>query len=321
MSKVEFIVRYDGPALADHKMDVERVAPAMLALAELVKRANELANGDRASVKVLLTANVEQHCFELVIEIVQTAYEALKTLLKDDDIKTAKELAEWLGILCLASGAGGLGLFGILRLLRGRKPDSVNMIVRDGRNVTQINVGGDVYFGHPNLGQLLQDPESIKPAKAVVSPATEEGYESISFRVGDKETERITNEEARLIQSAPEPGAKVVDTLPVGRLRAWVKIRKAVYDGVGKWTIQYDKSRDVSINDKDWLQKFQSNKISAPPKSMLDVDMSIGKVELDENGHAIREPEFAIEKVHDVKLPAQASDLFNGSQPTKPEQS
>jgi hypothetical protein len=114
MSRAEIVVRYDGPAVVDHKMEIEQVAPAMLALAELVKRANQIAHGERASVKILVRADVEQHCFAFGIEIVQTFFEKAKDLLSDENVETAKKIAEWIGII---SGGGGLiagGLFGCL---------------------------------------------------------------------------------------------------------------------------------------------------------------------------------------------------------------
>lgn len=45
------VIRYDGPALADHSMDVADLAPALMALSDLLKIANTYMNGDRAGVK------------------------------------------------------------------------------------------------------------------------------------------------------------------------------------------------------------------------------------------------------------------------------
>jgi hypothetical protein len=38
MSKIAFQLRYDGPALSEHGMDVADLAPALLALGDLIKR-------------------------------------------------------------------------------------------------------------------------------------------------------------------------------------------------------------------------------------------------------------------------------------------
>lgn len=50
MSKIAFQLRYDGPALSEHGMDVGDLAPALLALGDLIKRANATVNGDAAII-------------------------------------------------------------------------------------------------------------------------------------------------------------------------------------------------------------------------------------------------------------------------------
>jgi hypothetical protein len=54
MSKVAFQLRYDGPALSEHGMDVADLAPALLALGELIKRANFAVNGDASKVNLIV---------------------------------------------------------------------------------------------------------------------------------------------------------------------------------------------------------------------------------------------------------------------------
>ena len=62
---VQTTIRYDGPALADYAMDVQDLAPAFLALAELVKIAKQKLNVDHASIKILVNADAKQKCFQL----------------------------------------------------------------------------------------------------------------------------------------------------------------------------------------------------------------------------------------------------------------
>ena len=65
MSKISSIVRYDGPALAEHSMDVADLALALIGLSEIVKIYNKKFNGDRSAVKVLVKVDTEQKCFSI----------------------------------------------------------------------------------------------------------------------------------------------------------------------------------------------------------------------------------------------------------------
>ena len=89
MSEHESIIRYDGPALAGHKMDVEDISPALLALADLCKLVNKIANDDRASVRLYIDLDVEQHCAQFKLQVVQTFLEHAKTFLGDEHVVTA----------------------------------------------------------------------------------------------------------------------------------------------------------------------------------------------------------------------------------------
>ena len=183
----------------------------------------------------------------------------------------------------MTSVTGGVvGLFKLIKMLRGRKPDSIKMVVRDGQNVAQINAGGDVYLTFPETVKVLTDVSAMKRAKEVTRPATKEGYEKIEFEDHGEIVDTINKEEAILIEALPAiPDPRPAETvIPPSHIRAWVKIRKATYDGDAKWTIQYEKSRDMSIEDKKWLADFQSTRIQAPPGSLLDVDISVSEIRL-----------------------------------------
>lgn len=297
MSKAAFTVRYDGPIFdGGHKMPVEDFAPSILALSELVKRTNRILNGDRASVRVLIDADVEQHCLQVGLEIIQPLIEQAKALLADNDIKTAKDIGEILGI-----GLGaGIGLFGVLKKLRGKKPDKMKITMRDGNKVTQINASGDVFYVAPEMSSLLGDAAVVKYAKAVVEPVGRPGYDRIEFHGPRRRVEKIDSEEARLIQDTPTPKAPPAAVIPQSKIRAVVGIRHAGYMGNAKWTIQYDKARDMTIADEKWLRAFQANKAIAPPGYQLDVEITVSEISVDANGEPIEEPDYAITKVYGV---------------------
>jgi hypothetical protein len=311
MSEYEAIIRYDGPALVDHKMDIEDIAPALMALADLCKRANAMANDDRASVRLFIDMDVEQHCAQFKLQIVQTVFETMKSLLDDPRVTTAKTILEWVG---LVGGVGGssVGLFKLLKLLNGRKVDSVKLSVSDGQNVTHIHAGGDVFVVHPNVAKLMADPVAVRKAKEVVRPATKAGYETVEFDDGKTVVEKFTKQDAILMEAVPAiDGPATIEThIPESTIQAKVKIRKAVYVGTGKWTIQYDKSRDMAMEDESWLADFQSNKTQAPPGSFLSVEMKVSAIKLDKAGEPIEEPEYSITKVFGVEKPPEQTSLL-----------
>ena len=100
--------------------------------------------------------------------------------------------------------------------------------------------------------------------------------------------------------------------IPESTVQAQVKIRKAVYVGTGKWTVQYDKSREVSFEGEalEWLYDFQNNKIAAPPGSFLSVTMRVSEIRLDRNGDPVDEPTYTIVRVHGTQPPSEQSHLF-----------
>lgn len=135
MSDVQTIIKFDGPALDGKSMDVAHLAPALLALSDLLKEANQYANGDRAGIKVFVNADLEQKCFELVVELATTIWESAKLLIADDRVKTAKEIAEWIGIIGATSGSG-IGLFQLMKWLRNKTIKNVTVLkVADGQNI------------------------------------------------------------------------------------------------------------------------------------------------------------------------------------------
>jgi hypothetical protein len=117
MSRADFQLAYDGEALRDHAMDVDELAPALLAVGNLCREANRSLNEGRAEVAVRVRADFERKCFDIHFELIQSLYEQVKTLLGDDHVTTAKTLLEWIG---LPGPTGALSLFGFLKLRKGR---------------------------------------------------------------------------------------------------------------------------------------------------------------------------------------------------------
>ncbi|MEO0419824.1 MAG: hypothetical protein AAF249_13250 [Pseudomonadota bacterium] len=310
---VQSVIRYDGPALADHSMDVADLAPALLALSELLKIANTYANGDRAGVKVKVNADLEQKCFQLNIDLAQTLWEQAKLLLADDDVVAAQNLAAWVGIVrdaTVAAVAGGWSLFKLIKYLRGKKVESVTVIkIEDGRNAVQIQIEGEaepIQIAQ-QIYDLYANPEARKRAVEVMEPLRTEGYETLEFDQGKDNVFRIRADEVpdKGLDDLPEV---IPQNLHTSNIRTGVRIRKAAYEGSAKWTLMYKRAVDAPILDEQWLALFQANKVAAPPGSSLDVDLRETYI-TNELGELVGEPTYEVIKVYEVTQPAMQSRL------------
>lgn len=245
----KIIIRYDGPILADHQMDISDLAPALLGISELCKIANKKFNGDRSSVQVMMKADIEQKCVQLELQIVLlSVWDNLKSLIADDNIKSAKEVLEWIGIL----GGGLTGVYGVIKLasiLKDEKEISTKMIVKDGRNLAALTITGDnntvtnVIYTYPEALELLQDNNAITSIKKIVSPVIKDGYEKLEFDANNHIECVSKKEAATIISFDPIKIESTVDEPQT--ISAWVSVYAPVYDkDAPNWRFRYGESKE-----------------------------------------------------------------------------
>ncbi len=121
VSRHAFQVAYQGTDADDHSMDVEALAPALLAFGRLIRESNAQINGERAKVKVLVTSDFEHKCFNINFEVVQSIMQVIKDLLHDDNIETATKLLQTIGIIGGPSSVIGGSLLWLLKVKNGRR--------------------------------------------------------------------------------------------------------------------------------------------------------------------------------------------------------
>jgi hypothetical protein len=309
MQMVRTTIKYDGSALAGKSMDVADLAPSLIALSDLIKAANRQFNGDRSGVKILVNANLDQNCFELFIDLAQTLWESVSNLIADDRVATIKEIAEWIGIL--GTGGSSITLYALIKILRGKTVESTTIEKNDGKDVLQIHIYGD--SNHvtvdKNVYEMYSNQVIRNHAIKVLEPLTKDGYDSLEFYDGKKKVyEHFDKSDVPSIDNGNLPEIQPQNVV-ISKIKTIVRIRKPAYEGNSKWTLVYKRAIEAAIEDKDWLEKFQSNVVSAPPGSALEVDMD-EKVVINSKGEQIEEPVYTVTKVHSVAPPAEQIQLI-----------
>jgi len=321
--EVETIIRYDGPILADHDMDVEALAPALLALASLIQTANHKFNGDRSAVRVVVNADVKQQCFQIKIKLVQDLLEMARGFL-GGDVATIKEICEWIGIIG-GGGAGGISLFKLIVNLGKKQQDATifNAQAGDDSTIVQIeNLTINLPDGTPSqVAELIRDPAIIAKAKEVLKPAALEGYESVAFvdPVGHKKVFEASKDEVKAALTY-DPPSYDIDEEEEGEATnatgpAWVDTSH--FRGNAKWALMWNGAKIDAKMPDEFVRQFQENEILVVPNTKLMVKMRITP-RVDDHGSPIGPTSFVVEEVLHIELPPAPliqQGLFNDDQP------
>lgn len=239
---MELQLRYDGPALKGHSMDVRDLAPALLAFGELCKEANRTLNGDKAAIKVLVNADIEANCITISLQVIQSIFESAKALIKDDNVATAKELLEWIGIIVPpAKAAIGLTLIGLLKIKRDKKIES-QISIKDGTGNCQIQLqlkgNNNVINVSPQVMQLSSKKKVVKSLQGILAPvANKNGIDSVEFEFAGTKKVQIGKETAQEITTIPIEDDDSEPQYLVGH----ITIYSPVFDTKGKiWKFKYN---------------------------------------------------------------------------------
>lgn len=207
MSTATFRVVYDGPALADHTMDVRDIAPALLAIADTLEEANRVLNGDRAQVRVQVRASFKTGSFGIDLDVVQNLASAVLELFATDKrIVGGINLLVTLGFI----GGGSKGLLGVIRWLRGRSIRKVELI--EERGVARIVTDDDEIEVEQRTIEVLRSykiRQSLE--RAVKLPLDREGVDTVSFVYNERVTEVVQKHERHSFSAPTADGKSLVN--------------------------------------------------------------------------------------------------------------
>jgi hypothetical protein len=267
---IKFSIRYDGPALVSHQMDVRELAPALLALSSLLEEANRAVFPEAPEVRVHVKGDFKGGCFAIDLVALQSMKDQLVAMFSGPTASAASNLLGILGGLGLV-GASSTGLINLIKFLRGRRPTSITT----SDNMTTFEVRSDEAIEQFEVdlitGKLYQSRLVRQSLAKVVKPLEREGVDV--FATGkDGETEAvITKDEVVFFQMAAGQADVVSDTVTPGVL---LQIESAVFKEDNKWRF-HDGSTPffAEISDPYFLARIASGEERFGKYDVLVVDL------------------------------------------------
>lgn len=158
----KLIIAYDGEALNDGTMDVKELAPALLAIGDLINECNKVLNGKEEKIQIKVKADFRKGSFQTTIVIVKSLLDQLT--LTSGSAFELKDIIELIGFY-------GGGLILLIKAVQGRiikkakqKEDgNIELIFEDNSSPVSANI--NVYNIYTNV--LVQDAinRMVKPLK------------------------------------------------------------------------------------------------------------------------------------------------------------
>lgn len=225
---VHFAVKYDGPALSNHQMDVRELAPALIALSDLIEAANKAVFPNAADVRVNVQGNFKSGSFSINLLAIQEIGAQLI------DLFSGKEATAAATLLSLLSGIGligGGGLIGLIKSLAGRKP---RILIEDDNVFFEIVEKETIecYKVDLTVGRLYQTRTVRQSLACVLKPLEREGIDAFVTGKDGKTENVVTEAELGWFLASASESDVVSDTVSSGIA---LQIESAVFKEGNKW--------------------------------------------------------------------------------------
>jgi len=304
-ASIGFSIKYDGPALASHEMDVRELAPALLALSSLLEQSNSALHGDKPEVRVNVKGNFHSGSFKVDLSAALTMKEQIVSLLAGSD---ATAMANLFGILSGLGLLGGGGLLGLLLWLRGRKPSKIDY---DGEKaVFTVQEGEIVETTEVDLavGKLYASRSIRQSLAKVVKPLSRDGIDYFASCRDGKTEVVITKDQAPAFLDAYDDAEVISDTVTDGTV---LQIESASFKDGNKWRFtDGTTSFYAELADEDFVARIEIGQERFGKGDVLVVVLRRIQSVADTGLKA----EYRIEKVKEHRAPLQ-SRLFQAPPP------
>ncbi|MDP3875871.1 MAG: hypothetical protein Q8Q50_02710 [Methylobacter sp.] len=301
MSNAHFQIVYDGPALDLHEMDVNDLAPALLAIGGLMEAVGNVLQGDKFKITVSVKGSFKTGCFG--VDMVAHAKNIIVDAMDVFNHGSTSAVLNAAGIIGLVNWGGGT-LIGFLRWAKNRKVSKTE-IMDDG--IVRVFIDNEHYDIEQQALEMLKNFKIRKAFEALIhAPLTREGIDSFSILSAENPTQPILHIDSSeaLYFIAPAPADEEInDHTTIVSLQ----VVNASFAEGNKWRFS-DGSNTffADILDEGFISRVQSSEEVFAKNDILKVKLRISQW-LTSRG---MRTDYIIQEVIEHRLAHRQIDLF-----------
>jgi len=261
---VIFHLAFDGEAIKDGSIEVNDLAPALLALGDLVDETNKYVTGGKAPVALRVRPEIERGSFKIALEIAEGWYDKFVELFTGPDVTA---LATFLTILGIS---GLLGLIQLIKRSKGKKPKTVVEV--DQRTRVRVEFEGEAPVEiERQLFDLFNNLRARDAVARFVKPLTRKGIDDMQFYHRGKPTVNITQDEAGYFR-APD----IQEDEIVSETETILRIIGISFKEGNKWRLSDGgNTYYISLLDEDFINRVHRNEVRFGENDCLRVVMRV----------------------------------------------
>ena len=287
-----------------HEVHAGVLGEELIAFSQFVSAAAIALQGKEARATLAVTASPREGSLIIYLALSLPDGDTLNFLLSPEGIKSAAELLA-------AIGVGAKGLLGLLKWLRGRKPDKVEPVLdQSGKATPLVNIviGSQNITVNRNVYKLSSDPATRDAAQRVVKPVRTPGIRAIEFRDEEQNVTSITRDDAADISASEELIELPEELLLPKSVRPAVVLPIKVWFEKGNlWQFSGGSQKfNADVADEDFLDAVRRGEVKFGHDTEMVVDLSSETFRSSKG----LETRYVVERVLDVREPPRSVPLF-----------
>ncbi|HEY1787529.1 MAG TPA: hypothetical protein VGJ73_05205 [Verrucomicrobiae bacterium] len=242
----EFWIKYDGDALSDHTIDVEDLAPALLALPTLIQETDRIVNKDDSRISVRVGPPAAGS-FEIWFSVLREGSEDLVDFFNSPGVGALTNATSllWWGTPTTA------GLIAFVRFIKGREARKVTPI---NEFLVEIEAGADRMQIPATVWELYQSPRVRAAFYQILKPLEKDGMDRVEFSSPTGQTAEVIKDEARYYSPKSE-GVETLEELPPREI--FVNVVLLWFRDGNKWRFSEGGNEWwAEIKDQDFIESL-----------------------------------------------------------------